>query len=89
MKDRLKIEGMMCPHCEARVQEALMTEEAELAAGSSVSRRHHFLLHRKCWTECVWEGSHDTGIAEVTLNSPLSHEKLAAAVESQGYKVLE
>lgn len=34
-----------------------VTEEAELAAGSSVSRRHHFLLHRKCWTERVWEGS--------------------------------
>ena len=34
-----------------------MTEEAELAADSSVSRRHHFLLHRKCWMESVWEGS--------------------------------
>ena len=67
MKDRLKIEGMMCPHCEARVQEALQAfAEVETAFVSP-----------------------DTGIAEVTLNSPLSHEKLAAAVESQGYKVLE
>ena len=25
MKDKLKIEGMMCPHCEARVRNALET----------------------------------------------------------------
>ena len=67
MKDKLKIEGMMCPHCEARVRNALEAlPEVETA-----------------------EVSHEKGTAEVTLKSALAHDALKAAVEAQGYKVLE
>ena len=67
MKDKLKIEGMMCPHCEARVRNALEAlPEVETA-----------------------KVSHEKGIAEVTLKSALAHDALKAAVEAQGYKVLE
>ena len=67
MKDTLKIEGMMCPHCEARVKNALEAlPEVDTAAVS-----------------------HEKGTAEVTLNAAVAHEALKAAVEAQGYNVIE
>lgn len=67
MKDKLVIEGMMCPHCEARVKGAL---EALPEVDSA-------------------EVSHEKGTAVLTLNSEISHETLKAAVEAQGYRVIE
>ena len=67
MKETLKIEGMMCPHCEARVRNALEALPEVTSA----------------------EVSHEKGNALVTLNAEISHEALKAAVEAQGYQVLE
>ena len=67
MKETLKIEGMMCPHCEARVRNALEALPEVTSA----------------------EVSHEKGNAVVTLNAEISHEALKAAVEAQGYQVLE
>lgn len=70
MKDKgvieLVIEGMMCPHCEARVRNAL--EELPDVESAEVS--------------------HEKGIARVTVTAPVVHEVLKAAVEAQGYKVI-
>lgn len=66
MEKILKIEGMMCPHCEARVKKVL--EELEGVEEAVVS--------------------HENDSAVVILSSEVSDEKLKAAVEAQGYKVL-
>ncbi len=66
MTKTINIEGMMCPHCEARVKKCL-----EALDGVS---------------EAVV--SHEKNEAVLTLNSDVSDEKLTAAVESEGYKVI-
>ena len=62
----MRIEGMMCPHCEARVKKAL----EELPGVESA------------------EVSHSAGTAVVKL-SGVGDETLRAAVEAQGYTVLD
>ena len=61
----IRIEGMMCGHCEAAVQKAL---EALPEVDSA-------------------EVSHEKGIAIVTLNAPVSDERLKEAVEAEDYTV--
>ncbi|MBO4411758.1 MAG: heavy metal translocating P-type ATPase [Lachnospiraceae bacterium] len=67
MEKTLKVEGMMCMHCEARVKKAL---EAVPGVESAVA-------------------DHTAGTAVVTLSAPVEDEVLRAAVEAQGYNVLE
>ena len=66
MKKIIKIEGLMCPHCEAHAKTAL-----ENIAGV-----------------VVIDVSHKTGIANVEISGDVADGTLKAAVESQGYKVL-
>jgi Cu2+-exporting ATPase len=66
MKKIIKIEGMMCPRCEAHVKKALEAiPELEVSVVS-----------------------HEKGVAEVSLKSPVADEMLKATVEEQGYTVL-
>ena len=67
MKKTMKIEGMMCPHCEARVKKTLEAVEGVLSA----------------------EVSHESGTAILTLGAPVEDGVLRAAVEGQGYTVVE
>ncbi|MBQ8015196.1 MAG: metal-transporting ATPase, partial [Clostridia bacterium] len=67
MEKSMKIEGMMCPHCEARVKKVLEgLPEVESA-----------------------DVSHENDSAVVTLIAPLSDDALKAAIEEQGYTVIE
>ena len=59
----VKIEGMMCEHCEARVKR-LLEKQDEIASA---------------------EVSHKDGTAILTLNAPISDEKLKALIEDDGY----
>lgn len=67
MKKTLKIEGMMCSHCEARVKKCLesfpQVDEAVV--------------------------SHETGTAEITLNTEIDINILKHAIEEQEYKVID
>ena len=65
MTKTMKIEGMMCGHCEARVKKALEAlPEVEEAVVS-----------------------HESGTAEVKLQTEIADEVLKKAVEDQDYKV--
>ncbi len=66
MEITLNIEGMMCPHCEARVKKALEAFP-EVAQATP---------------------SHENNNAVITLNGEIDKEKLIAAVEAEGYKVI-
>lgn len=66
MKKTIKIEGLMCPHCEAHAKNALEN------IGGVV----------------VLDISHKTGIANVEISGDVADDALKAAVESQGYKVV-
>ena len=66
MKKVLEIEGMMCPHCEARVKKCL--EELAQVDAANVS--------------------HETGKAEIVLNTEMTDEELKNIIEAQGYKVI-
>ena len=67
MTKTMKIEGMMCGHCEARVKKALeaLAEVKEAKV------------------------SHESGTAEVTLESEVADDVLKKAVEDQDYKVTD
>ncbi len=67
MKKTLKIEGMMCPRCEAHVKKAL---ESVAGVVSAIA-------------------DHTTDTAEVTLSAPVDNDALKAAVEADGYTVLD
>ena len=67
MEKTLKITGMMCGHCEARVKKAL--EAVEGVAEAKVS--------------------HESGTAEVILESEVVDDVLKKAVEDQDYKVTD
>jgi Cu2+-exporting ATPase len=67
MEKILKIEGMMCPRCEAHVVKALKAIEGV--------------------TEAVADHTADT--AKVTLSTPVEDAVLKAAVEEEGYAVLD
>ena len=67
MKKTLKIEGMMCPRCEAHVKKALEAVEGVLSASAD----------------------HTTDTAVVTLSAPVDNALLKAAVEDDGYTVLD
>lgn len=67
MEKIVKIEGMMCPHCEARVKTIL--EEMSEVDSAVVS--------------------HESGTANLTLNSEISDDKIKSIVEAQGYKVVD
>ncbi len=67
MEKTLKIEGMMCPRCEAHVKKALEAVEGVTAATAD----------------------HTTDTAVVTLSAPVDNDVLKAAVEADGYTVLE
>ena len=62
----IKIEGMMCPHCEARVKKTLEEMPGVISA----------------------EVSHKDGTARVVAENDAVYEKLGAAIEAQGYKVI-
>ena len=66
MEKTMKIEGMMCGHCESRVKSTL--EGLPGVAEAKVS--------------------HENGTAQITLSAEVSDDKLRAAVEEQGYKVI-
>ena len=67
MTKTMKIEGMMCGHCEARVKKALeaLAEVKEAMV------------------------SHESGSAEVILESEVADDVLKKAVEDQDYKVTD
>lgn len=65
-KTTLKIEGMMCEHCEAHVNEAI---------------RQNFNVKKV-------ESSHSSGITEIIAEEQPDTEKLRAAVEEAGYKLI-
>ena len=67
MKKTLKIEGMMCPRCEAHVKKALEAVEGVESATAD----------------------HTTDTAVVTLSAPVDNAVLKAAVEADGYTVLD
>jgi len=67
MTKTMKIEGMMCPHCEARVKKCL--EALPQVDAAAVS--------------------HVEGTAVLTLNADVADDVLRAAVEDQGYTVLD
>ncbi|MBQ9779505.1 MAG: heavy metal translocating P-type ATPase [Clostridia bacterium] len=67
MEKTLKIEGMMCPRCEAHVKKALEAVEGVTSATAD----------------------HTTDTAVVTLAAPVDNAVLKAAVEADGYTVLE
>ena len=62
----IKIEGMMCPHCEARVKKTLEEMPGVISA----------------------EVSYKDGTACVVAENDAVYEKLGAAIEAQGYKVI-
>ena len=66
MEITMKIEGMMCPHCEARVKKALeaIPEVAEATP------------------------SHEANNAVIKLNGEIDIDRLKAAVEAAGYRVV-
>ena len=66
MEKTIKIEGMMCPHCEARMKKAL---EALEEVDSALT-------------------SHEKNNAVLTLNAPISDEKLKETVEKAGYRFI-
>ncbi len=67
MKKIMKIEGMMCPRCEAHVKKALEAVEGVASATAD----------------------HTTDTAEVILSAPVEDAILKAAVEADGYTVLD
>ncbi|MBQ9150655.1 MAG: metal-transporting ATPase, partial [Clostridia bacterium] len=67
MEKILKIEGMMCPRCEAHVVKALKAIDGVADAVAD----------------------HTADTARVTLTAPVADEVLKAAVEEEGYTVLE
>ncbi len=67
MEKTLKIEGMMCPRCEAHVKKALEAVEGVVSATAN----------------------HTTDTAVVTLSAPVDNATLKAAVEADGYTVLD
>ena len=67
MEKTIKVEGMMCMHCEAHVKKAL---EAVPGVAAAVA-------------------SHKAGNVVITLDSPVSDEVLKAAIEAEGYQVIE
>ena len=67
MEKTLKIEGMMCPRCEAHVKKALEAVEGVASATAD----------------------HTTDTAVVTLSAPVDNAALKAAVEADGYTVLD
>lgn len=66
MEITMKIEGMMCMHCEAHVKKALEAIDGVAEATPS----------------------HESGTAVVRMTREVPFEKLKAAVENEGYKVL-
>lgn len=66
IKTTLKIDGMMCGHCEAHVNDTI---------------RNNFTVKKV-------ESSHKKGRTEIISEQPLDAEKLKAAIEADGYKVL-
>ncbi len=62
----MKIEGMMCPRCEAHVQKALAAVEGVASATAD----------------------HTADRATVILRADVADERLIAAVEAEGYRVL-
>ncbi|SEK33833.1 Copper chaperone CopZ [Ruminococcus sp. YRD2003] len=66
VKTTLKIEGMMCGHCEAHVNDTV---------------RNGFDVKKVT-------SSHKKGTSEIISDQPLDAEKLKAAIEADGYKVL-
>lgn len=67
MEKTMKIEGMMCPRCEAHVKKALEAIEGVVSATAD----------------------HTTDTAVVTLSAPVDNAVLKAAVEADGYTVLD
>ncbi len=67
MEKTMKIEGMMCPHCEARVKKTLEGIEGVDFA----------------------DVNHETDTAVVALTAEIADEVLKAAIEEQGYTVIE
>ncbi|MBR5166252.1 MAG: cation transporter [Ruminococcus sp.] len=66
VKTTLKIDGMMCGHCEAHVNDTI---------------RNGFDVKKVT-------SSHKKGTSEIISDQPLDAEKLKAAIEADGYKVL-
>ena len=66
IKTTLKIDGMMCRHCEAHVNDMI---------------RNGFDVKKVT-------SSHKKGTSEIISDQPLDAEKLKAAIEADGYKVL-
>ena len=66
IKTTLKIDGMMCGHCEAHVNDMI----------------------RNGFDEKKVTSSHKKGTSEIISDQPLDAEKLKAAIEADGYKVL-
>lgn len=66
IKTTLKIDGMMCGHCEAHVNDTI---------------RNSFDVKKVT-------SSHKKGTSEIISDQPLDAEKLKAAIEADGYKVL-
>ena len=66
IKTTLKIDGMMCGHCEAHVNDTI---------------RNGFDVKKVT-------SSHKKGTSEIISDHPLDAEKLKAAIEADGYKVL-
>ena len=67
MEKTLKIEGMMCPRCEAHVKKALEAVEGVVSATAD----------------------HTADTAVVILSATVDNEILKAAVEADGYTVLD
>ncbi|MBE6558149.1 MAG: cadmium-translocating P-type ATPase [Ruminococcaceae bacterium] len=67
MEKTLKIEGMMCPRCEAHVKKALEAVEGVVSATAD----------------------HTADTAVVTLSAPVDNAVLKAAVEADGYTVID
>ena len=66
IKTTLKIDGMMCGHCEAHVNDTV---------------RNGFDVKKV-------SSSHKNGTTEIISEQPLDVDKLKAAIEADGYKVL-
>ncbi len=73
MEKTMKIEGMMCGHCEARVKKCLEALEQVSEAIEGVAEA---------------KVSHEEGVAVVSLNSEVADDVLKKAVEDQDYNVL-
>ena len=63
----IKIEGIMCAHCENRIKKALEAVKGVQSA----------------------DVSHKSGIAKVILDCEVADKTLIAAIENEGYKVIE